>query len=177
LLVPPTDDNDEFVQNYDLTEALTFFLDDIEPINTFYLGSAKKRFQQGDVVISRLRSYLKEVAIVNTSRLAKAVGSTEFIVLRPLRPEVSAETLLVYLRSSPVQKVLKWCQDGSNHPRFKEEELLSIKLPDHILVVQDEIKRIVRAALHSYIAFKQMLEDAKHRVEQMILGGESSHVT
>jgi type I restriction enzyme S subunit len=176
LLTPTSEDTGELVQNYDLTEALRFFLDDIETTNTFDLGSAKKRFKRGDVVVSRLRSYLKEIAIVETSSDAHCVGSSEFIVLRPGGSEVSAELLVVYLRSTPVQNVLKWCQDGSNHPRFKEEELLSIKLPDRILTMQDEIVRIIRAAIQSYSNAKQLLEDAKRRVEQMIVRGESSHV-
>lgn len=176
LINPPSDDTGELVQNYDLTEALRFFLDDIEPINAFNLGSTKKRFQRGDIVVSRLRSYLKEIAIVETSPTVSCVGSSEFIVLRPNETEVSPELLVVYLRSAPVQKILKWCQDGSNHPRFKEDELISIKLPDRVLKVQDEIKRIIRAAIQSHSDAKQLLEDAKRRVEQMILGEEASHV-
>lgn len=176
LLTPPEEDTGELVQNYDLAEALRFFLDDIETTSAFELGSAKKRFQRGDVVVSRLRSYLKEIAIVEASPVANCVGSSEFIVLRPKESEVSPELLVVYLRSSPVQKILKWCQDGSNHPRFKEEELLSIKLPDRVLAVQDEIKRIIRAAIQTYSDAKQLLEDAKRQVERMILVGESSHV-
>lgn len=176
LLAPPSEDTGELVQNYDLTEALRFFLDDIETTNTFNLGSAKKRFQRRDVAVSRLRSYLKEIALVETSPAANCVGSSEFIVLRPVGSEVSSELLVVYLRSLPVQKILKWCQDGSNHPRFKEQELLSIKLPDRILKVHDEVTRIIRTAIQSYNDAKQLLEDAKRQVEQMILGGESSHV-
>ncbi len=172
LLNPPSEDTGEMVQNYDLTEALRFFLSDIEPINTFDLGSTKKCFQQGDVVVSRLRSYLKEIAVVETSPTVKCVGSSEFIVLRQNGKEVSPELLVVYLRSPPVQKILKWCQDGSNHPRFKKEELLSIKLPERVLNVQDEVKRIIKAAIQSHSDAKQLLEDAKQRVEQMILGEE-----
>ncbi len=176
LVTRPSEDTGELVGNYDLSEALRFFLDDVETTNTFDLGSAKKRFQRGDVVVSRLRSYLKEVSIVETSPAANCVGSSEFIVLRPAKPDMSPELLVVYLRSPPVQKILKWCQDGSNHPRFKEEELLSIKLPDRILKVQEEVRLTIRAAIQSYSDAKQMLEGAKRRVEQMILGGESSHV-
>ncbi len=177
LLNPPSDDTGELVQNYDLTEALRFFLDDIEPMNAFNLGSTKKRFQRGDIVVSRLRSYLKEIAIVETSPTVSCVGSSEFIVLRPNETEISPELLIVYLRSPPVQKILKWCQDGSNHPRFKEEELLSIKFPARILKVQDEIKRIIRVAIQSHSDAKQLLEDAKRHVEQMILGEEASYVS
>jgi hypothetical protein len=176
LLTPPVEDTGELVQNYDLSEALRFFVSNIETIRSFDLGSAKKRFQHGDVIISRLRSYLKEIAIVETSPAANCVGSSEFIVLRPAGLEWSSELLVVYLRSSPVQKILKWCQDGSNHPRFKEEELLSIKLPRRLLKVQDTIKKIIRRAIKSDSDANQMLENAKGQVERFVLSGESSHV-
>jgi type I restriction enzyme, S subunit len=169
------DASDDFapeVQNYDLTDALRFFLPDIEPMPTTELGSAKKRFQQGDVVVSRLRSYLKEIAVVE-AQFPACVGSTEFIVLRP-RPdsEVSPELLLVYLRSEPVQKILRWCQDGSQHPRFKEEELIQIKIPNRLLSVQSEVKAKIRAAIQSFYDAQTLLEEAKHRVEKLIEEGK-----
>jgi type I restriction enzyme S subunit len=164
------DANDDFaseVQNYDLTDALQFFLPDIAPMPIVELGSNKKRFRRGDVVISRLRSYLKEIAIVEATSLA-CVGSTEFFVLRPRSEQVLSELLLVYLRSEPVQKILRWCQDGSQHPRFKEDELLSIKLPDRLLTIQDVVKDKVREAIQTFYDAQNLLEAAKRRVEELI---------
>ena len=52
----------EVVRNFDITDALEPFLDDAkEPQEAVDIGSSKKRFQEGDVVVSRLRSYLKEI--------------------------------------------------------------------------------------------------------------------
>lgn len=168
--IDATDDFASNVQNYDLTDALRFFLPDIDPMSISELGSTKKRFRSGDVVVSRLRSYLKEIALVEASSPA-CVGSTEFIVLRP-HPlsNLSPELLLVYLRSEPVQKIVRWCQDGSQHPRFKEQELLSIKLPDRLFVVQDAVKAKVREAIQSFYHAHDLLESAKRRVEQLIEG-------
>ena len=170
-IINATDDFAPEVQNYDLTDALSFFLPDIDVMPTSELGSNKKRFQRGDVVVSRLRSYLKEIALVEASSPA-CVGSTEFIVLRPHpASDVSPELLLVYLRSEPVQKILRWCQDGSQHPRFKEDELLSIKLPDRLLTVQESVKVKVREAIQSFYDAQSLLENAKQRVEELIEGG------
>jgi hypothetical protein len=103
------------VRNYDLTDALTPFLDDTTPTTTAgEVKSTKKWLEPGDLVISRLRSYLKEIAVVLPSDGAPLVGSTEFIVMRSRKTGLSAEALLAFLRSAPVQTVLKWCQDGSN---------------------------------------------------------------
>src|SRR5207302_3269203 len=105
-------------------------------------------------------SYLKEIALVEATSPA-CVGSTEFFVLRPRSERVSSELLLVYLRSEPVQKILRWCQDGSQHPRFKEAELLSIKLPDRLLTVQDEVIAKVREAIKTFYDAQNLLEAAK----------------
>ena len=133
-------------------------------------SSTKKQFQTGDVVVSRLRSYLKEIAIVTTPANVRSVGSSEFFVLRPRSNKVSSELLLVYLRSSPVQKILHWCQIGSNHPRIEEKEILTLKLPDCILgmEVQDDINRLIQSGIDAYREAKNLLEQAKRKVETII---------
>ena len=172
LLHPPAKDTKEKVYNYDLTHALRFFLneDDVDLISTHELGSTKKRFQQNDIVISRLRSYLEEIAIVKTDSQFKCVGSSEFFIFRSISQLVSPELLLVYLRSSPIQKVLKWCQDGSNHPRFKDAELLELKFPNCLFNIQKEVQDLIHQGIGVHQEAKVLLEQAKHRVEQMIVG-------
>lgn len=84
----------------------------------------KKILNLGVLVVSRLRSYLKEIAVVLDSGDTMLVGSTEFIVLRPKDGAISPDVLMVYIRSKYVQTILKWCQNGSNHLRFHEDEIL-----------------------------------------------------
>jgi restriction endonuclease S subunit len=155
----------EFVCNFDLTDALEIYLGDRQPIPAYELGSTKKVMKKGDVVISRLRSYLKEIAIVDTPDELNVVGSSEFIVLRLDNEVLNAETLLVYLRSFPVQQILKWCQSGSNHPRFMEKDLLAIKLPDKVLALQNTFQLNIRAAINKSRESKRLLETAKRAVE------------
>lgn len=58
------------------------------PVTARDLGSAKRRLAPGDVIISRLRPYLRQVAFVDDGLFARAPGgnlvvaSTEFYVLR-----------------------------------------------------------------------------------------------
>jgi type I restriction enzyme S subunit len=164
---------DQMVQNFDVTSAIEPFIDDAEPQSAVEIGSLKKRFRAGDVVISRLRSYLKEIAVVRTSDTLPAVGSSEFIVLRPKSGGISAETLMVFLRCPLVQTVLKWSQDGSNHPRFAEEDLLAIPIPDAVLSVQKKIDALVKEAIEARRESARLLDEAKKTVEDMIAGASS----
>ncbi len=160
----------EMVLNFDISDALNSVLEDAEPQCASEIGSIKKKFRAGDVVISRLRSYLKEIAVVRTSDAIPAVGSSEFIVLRPLGDGLSAETLMVFLRCPLVQTVLKWSQDGSNHPRFAEEDLLSIPVPDAVLRAQRKIDSLVYEAIDARREATRLLEQAKRAVEDIIAG-------
>ncbi len=170
LVDPLKQSDEEAVYNYDLTDALRYFLtDDVEAVGFDQLGSAKKQFQRGDIVVSRLRSYLKEIALVETPPGLRCVGSSEFYVLRRREREVTAELLLVYLRSEPVQRILKWCQDGSQHPRFKEGEILTLNLPNRLLSVQAEITQLVRQGIEAYQNANRLLDEAKQQVEHLIM--------
>ena len=116
---PPSRDTGKSILTFDLTDALSYFLDETGPmIPENEIGSLKKWIRQGDVVISRLRSYLREIALVDVPKEVEALGSSEFIVLRQRSTRLCPEAMVVYLRSEPVQTILRWSQDGSNHPRF-----------------------------------------------------------
>jgi hypothetical protein len=67
---------------------------------------------------------------------------------------------------------LEWCQDGSTHSRFKEDELLTINLPDCIRSAHDHIKQLVLQAIQSHRQAITLLEQAKQQVEHMVLGSE-----
>jgi hypothetical protein len=161
---------DQHVRNYDLPDALSPFLDDtIDPKPAAEIGSTKKRLQAGDLVVSRLRSYLKEIAVVLPSAGVPMVCSTEFIVLRPAKDAIRAEALLVYLRSPYVQTVLMWCQDGSNHPRFDEKEILGLRVPKALAHVQDKLAELVKQSIAARREARRMLHDAKQMVEDAIV--------
>lgn len=161
------------VRNYDVTDALVPLLDaEKEPSFAADIGSMKKMLKDGDVAISRLRAYLKEVAVVRTGDDIPSVGSSEFIVLRLKGPAISPETLMVFLRSAPVQTILKWCQDGSQHPRFSESDLLSIPVPDAVALASDQITKIVQDGFTARHRARKFLEAAKRAVEIAIEDGE-----
>jgi len=161
------------VRNYDVTDALVPLLDaEKKPSFAADIGSMKKILKDGDVAISRLRAYLKEVAVVRTGDNIPSVGSSEFIVLRCKSIDISPETLMVFLSSAPVQTVLKWCQDGSQHPRFSESDLLAIPVPNVVAQVSPAITKIVQGGFAARERARKLLGAAKRAVEVAIEEGE-----
>lgn len=165
----------QLVRNYDLNDALSPFLDDAkEPSYPAEISSTKKRIQKGDIVVSRLRSYLKEIAVVQADSKEPLVGSTEFIVLRPKTEAIPVEALLVFLRSTLPQLIFQWSQDGSNHPRFDEKELLNLHVPDVVSAISRELTDRVNAATSARRRAKELLKAAKRAVEIAIEDSETA---
>lgn len=164
--VPDRAPPDMRVRNYDVTDALVPLLDiEKEPSFAADIGSLKKVLRDGDVAVSRLRAYLKEIAVVRTGDAIPSVGSSEFIVLRLKGADISPETLMVFLRSQPVQTILKWCQDGSQHPRFSEADLLSIPVPDAVAEASAKVTLIVQEGFAARDRARRLLDAAKRAVE------------
>ncbi|MGB8294088.1 MAG: hypothetical protein WCG85_01540 [Polyangia bacterium] len=121
-----------------------------DPVPPASMGSAKRRVQAGDVIISRLRPYLRQVALVDEAlfRLCPGgnavVASTEFFVLRG-RAGFDAAGLVPFLLSEPVQEALAAGQEGGHHPRFAKELLLSLPVPDQVARDCDRTSRKMRS--------------------------------
>ena len=125
------------------------------------LGSAKKLAQPRDVLISRLRPYLRQVAYVDeqvpNARGARLACSTEFFVLRP-RDAGSIAFLVPLLLSRPVQEVLAAAQEGGHHPRFDEATLLTLPVPVSFLDRREAIAQVVEQAVARYRESERQLD-------------------
>ena len=136
------------------------------PVPPASMGSAKRLVQAGDVIISRLRPYLRQVALVDEAlfRLRPGgnavVASTEFFVLRG-RTGFEAAGLVPFLLSQPVQAALAAGQEGGHHPRFRQELLLSLPVPDQVTRGSDKTARKMRslaaAVRNSLLASRSMV--------------------
>lgn len=105
-----------------------------EPTGASDIRSPKKAVEPGDVIISRLRPYLKQVAIIDAALCSRAdhtVCSTEFYVLRA-KQRGSLAFLVPWLLSDPVQSVLAAAQEGGHHPRFSSDVLLNLPVPEDL---------------------------------------------
>lgn len=117
------------------------------------IGSTKKALKPGDVVISRLRPYLRQAAFVDDAiwnlQGAALVCSTEFFVMRSVDAK-SIAFLVPFLLSDQVQAVLRVSQEGGHHPRFDQEVLFSLPVPKSWLAKRDKISRSLEKAIHLY---------------------------
>lgn len=125
---------------YDLTHSLSNFLIDGDIVKT--IGSNKKLAYKDDFVISRLRSYLKELAVVEDKEFEQ-LFSTEYLIYKNINNKLSSNTLLVFALSKYVQTILNKSQYGTQHPRFYEFAFEDITIPNNVINLNDTITSII----------------------------------
>ncbi|MCS6898439.1 MAG: hypothetical protein RMJ98_01490 [Myxococcales bacterium] len=119
------------------------------PTSPERIGSPKRRLLPGDVIVSRLRPYLRQIAFIDEALFHKVPGgndvcaSAEFFVLRGRRG-FDAVALIPFLLSEPIQAVLAAGQEGGHHPRFSRELLASLRIPAFVLENAIDYARKVR---------------------------------
>ncbi len=128
------------------------------------IGSAKKCVEFGDVLISRLRPYLRQVALVDESISGigsdvSLVCSTEFFVLRSIDGE-SIAFLVPLLLSRPVQAVLAASQEGGHHPRIAEATLLTLPVPTQLIDRREAISQTIIQSVARFRQAERGIQDA-----------------
>lgn len=126
---------------------------DKEPSLT--IKSQKKLLRPGDIIISRLRPYLRQVAYVDdmlpniTDKDYLYACSTEFYVLTP-KTEESIAFLAPFLLSKFVQEVFSKAVEGGQHPRFNEGVLMSLKIPMSVIQEREFLSLQVIKAISDF---------------------------
>ena len=138
------------------------------------LGSAKKLLRPGDVIVSRLRPYLRQVALVDAELAGPGVGlacSTEFFVLRPAGGGggESIAFLVAFLLGDGAQSALAACVEGGHHPRVGQAALEQLVVPADVLARRDELSARVEAAVAAARRGERELAAA------IALAGDESH--
>ncbi len=107
--------------------------------------SGKKRARPGDLIVSRLRPYLRQIALVGHD-VADLAVSTEFYVLSPRSPGEDLAYLLPFLLSDRVQALLASAQEGGHHPRVPRASLFAIRVPAGVVRTRKKESAAVRRA-------------------------------
>jgi hypothetical protein len=139
------------------------------PVPIGRVKSAKKTARIGDVIVSRLRPYLRQVALVDDGIRHWRAGmmlacSTEFYVLRCLDGR-SIAFLVPYLLSNRVQKVLAVAQEGGHHPRVDQATLLRLPVPRTLVDERDVVSQSVEESVRTYRRSEQGMSTLIARVE------------
>lgn len=102
-------------------------------------GSPKRRVQPGDLLVSRLRPYLRQIGYAHPAIFAELgatplLASSEFVVLRAREadhehPLADLACLLPLLLGAPAQAMLAAGQEGGHHPRVPRSTLLALAVP------------------------------------------------
>jgi len=114
--------------------------------------SAKKRALAGDLVVSRLRPYLRQIALVHPRAIDAAGGrelalSSEFYVLAPRHADDDLAFLLPFLLGEQAQAILAAAQEGGHHPRVPRSSLLALRVPLDVVEERERRSREVTEAL------------------------------
>lgn len=122
--------------------------------------SAKKIVRDGDVIVSRLRPYLRQVTYIppGTCQLLGVdhlYCSTEFFVLRPREEGRNIAGLVAWLLSQPIQDMLTAAATGGHHPRISVDLLLTSPVEDRYLGV--EVSKKIADVLRSHIEGQRKL--------------------
>ena len=147
---------------FDLSDVSSFLLEEGTKVEKAdEVGSTKKIIRQNDVLISRLRPYLKEVSFVGFNDIQK-LASTEFVVLRKKKDsKFPPQALFAFLTTDEVQKILFWSQGGTEHPRFSENLLMGLKLPKISEKMAESIVDDVNGTYKNYLISQNLYSQAE----------------
>lgn len=123
--------------------------------------------RSGDVITSTVRPIRRLSALIEAEQDG-FVCSSGFAVLKPT--EIESEVLLCYLRLPLVCEILDLHTSASMYPAVSSGDLLSLPFPIPSEPVRSRIQNMVRQSKSSRKEASRLVEEAKRRVEEMVLG-------
>ena len=134
---------------------------------------ARRKINTGDVIISSIEGSLSSCAIIE-EEFDNAICSTGFFILQS--EKINPETLLILFKSNIMQELLQRGSKGTILTAISKTELEYIKIPLIRLSVQKEIAEMVKKSHEARKKSKELLEQAKREVEEMIDSASSLQV-
>ncbi|EAL2284551.1 restriction endonuclease subunit S [Campylobacter coli] len=128
---------------------------------------ARRIVSKGDVIISSIEGSLSSCALI-TQEFDKHLVSTGFFVLNSKL--LNGETLLVMFKSQIFQEYLKKFPSGTILCAINKEELSKILIPKIDSTTQEKIAKYIQESFNLRKKSKQLLDNAKNKVEEQIQG-------
>lgn len=150
-------------------------IDDVDIILGVELPTRARRIvHKGQILVSSVEGSLESCTLV-TSEYDNALCSTGFYVIDST--EYNSETLLVLLKSKPIQSLLKRGCSGTILTNIAKDEFLNIPLPNVKNETQEEVKKRISSSYRLRDKSKELLECAKQAVEMAIEQDETTAIT
>lgn len=134
-------------------------------------ANAKMQINGGELIISKVRPTRGAVGIIPDEWKENFVASGAFSVFTVNYPR--REYLQVVLRSLIGKLQLEKPTTGTSYPTVIDEDVENLLTPILPIKIQQKIAELVRKSHEARKKSKELLEEAKRKVEEMIEGGES----
>jgi hypothetical protein len=132
---------------------------------------ATQHVRNGDVVTSTVRPIRRLSALISEEQDG-AVCSSGFVVLEP--DAIAPETLLTYLRLSPICELMDLHTSASLYPAISEKDLMALPVPRIDVNTQASVKSYVQSAQQTRHRAAQFIAAAKRAVEIAIEQNEAA---
>lgn len=126
---------------------------------------ARRKININDLIISSIEGSLSSCALVE-EEFDNSICSTGFFVLNSKK--INSETLLVLFKSLVIQELLQRGSKGTILTAISKTELESIKIPLIKPAIQEQIAEKIQESRRLRKESKELLEEAKRKVEEEI---------
>lgn len=124
---------------------------------------ARRKVKTGDIIISSIEGSLDKCALIDEN-YNEAYCSNGFYVIRT--EKLTPEVLLVVMKSSEIQHLLKKACSGTILAAYSKDELKLIPLPTIDEITQNIMTKLVRESIMLYKQSVDLLEQTKKLIEE-----------
>ena len=130
---------------------------------------ARRKINTGDVIISSIEGSLSSCALIE-KEFDNSICSTGFFVVNS--EKINPETLLIIFKSKIIQELLIRGSKGTILTAISKDELNQIKIPLIKPRIQKQIAKKIQESHKLRKESKELLEEAKRKVEEEIEKGK-----
>jgi len=150
-------------------------------------GNAPSRAQQivlvGDILFSTVRTYMKNIAMVETKNYDKQIASSGFCIVRVDKKLATPKFIFHYLTSQSFLQPLNELQTGSSYPAVRDKDVFSQPLTLPSLHTQqaivskiEELFSELDKGIENLLTVQQQLTTYRHSVLKWAFEGKLTSV-
>ena len=129
-------------------------------------ANGKIKLFKNDLLISKVRPYRGAISFIDFEK-ENLLGSGAFTVLQE-KAEYKKEVLMIFLKTVFIKELLLRYNCGTSYPVIKDEDILNLKIPLIKPQIQKQIAAKVQESHKLRKESKDLLEEAKRKVEEEI---------